>query len=334
MSPASSAGRMRRKQSVSPGKMSSKMGLGDESAKSMKKMKSQVPTSKKSSSPTKDSIVDVGGCSDRDGGGAILSSVKMKSSFQDERRRRLRPDTSIEYNMVVDADGKMRKVEHTKPTIKPKLYEEVVDPVTHEVQKVSISRDSDMLKLSILDSQDSNEVSLHYKEPKINHIAFEGSFSEAGDSPGQMKFGKSLKKSEFKLEKVPLQMRQVQEEPSSKDQSSTVTMNFNPKSKETSGLERSDMTEKARITGLGHSRNNEAVRASSIDFNLSGVGPRKVNDVSLGMENRDLVFGNDSEQFDHHEGEDEERQTMTQMPPLPPPKKNARNKNPFRKLAF
>jgi hypothetical protein len=58
-----------------------------------------------------------------------LVSKELEKKDQ-ETRKRLRPNTLVEYHMVVDENNKLRKVETRKPELRDKKKKEVVDPLT------------------------------------------------------------------------------------------------------------------------------------------------------------------------------------------------------------
>lgn len=78
--------------------------------------------------------------------------------------------------MVVE-NGLLKVIEYIKPLIKPKVTKEVVDPITNVSRQETISNESDKLELTLLDPNDSNQVTLHYKRDYITKAAFEGSLS-------------------------------------------------------------------------------------------------------------------------------------------------------------
>lgn len=66
--------------------------------------------------------------------------------------------------MIVDPkDEKIKKVTIVKPIIKKKKVNFIQDPMTGTETQESVSSQSDKLKLSILDSDNLDNINLHYK---------------------------------------------------------------------------------------------------------------------------------------------------------------------------
>jgi hypothetical protein len=94
---------------------------------------------------------------------------------QDEGyRKRLRPEVNLNYSVKIEKEEinkeehqvKIKVVEYVKPNLSKKKHKKRVQFDSGEEKEESITHDSDQLTLSILDSQDSNNVKLNYNREK------------------------------------------------------------------------------------------------------------------------------------------------------------------------
>jgi hypothetical protein len=121
--------------------------------------------------------------------GGDESPGKESSAEEEKRYEVLRPDTFVQYRMIVRKGEEVNIMQKIKPLIKDKKFRMVKiednsgkKPVEVE-KKVEISNESDMLKISLLDSNDSGEIKYEIKEPSkkrpagSQEAAFYGSLS-------------------------------------------------------------------------------------------------------------------------------------------------------------
>lgn len=89
----------------------------------------------------------------------------------------MRPQSHINYKMIVDPqDDNIKVVPVIKPIIKKKQVKFIQDPMTG-TETETISDDSGQLELSILESDNLDQIHLHYKMDDFQG-AFHGEYSE------------------------------------------------------------------------------------------------------------------------------------------------------------
>ncbi len=130
--------------------------------------------------------------------------IRMREGY----RQRLRPDTNCGYNIIFDRkDEGIKIVETSKPPKKRKKKVVFKDEETGAAIEQTVSNESDRLKLSILDSNDSKEVRMTYNRQKVNKAAFIGAYSDRhtdqdpasdGDEEGKTRKLKSKSKKKKK----------------------------------------------------------------------------------------------------------------------------------------
>lgn len=191
------------------------MSPGSAGKSKSSKLNISKQNSDRKNSPTKDSIFNIGNLSSgrspskHSNQEGDIDKYFTTIPIVEEKRTRLRPNTQISYNMLIDSCcDNVKLQEKFRPVSKPKQKVTVIDPITNEKYLLTISNESDLLKCSILQSDDLDEPHLHYKEQNVGHIAFNGSYDGDSDtSPIKdgLKFGKGLnasKQTELRLEKI------------------------------------------------------------------------------------------------------------------------------------
>jgi len=98
-----------------------------------------------------------------------------------EAAKRMRPPTQVEYQAVIAA-GELKLREYVKPVIKKKQKVPRVVEETGEEREDVISNASDFLRLSMIDSENPNEVNFNYRKEKVTKAAFVGAYSEGAGS--------------------------------------------------------------------------------------------------------------------------------------------------------